>query len=978
MPAVLTHLSVLFLARRRLAQIRDLLDAKTNAGRITTDLEHRMLFLAGNAHRMLTEHIAQETEQDEGGNQEPLTGYADGVSYGDPLGRGTSRFAALGCMGPDIPAFSALLAPGQGWLADLVHKGNPDCNREPVVAGSCDLALEIWAQAKTAIGSLTGDNEADQPKNQARNQVRSYVLGHLCHVAADLISHPFTNDLEWHRGKGSREKLSPLDCIGNIDAKAATQVLRRESTRDGPEWKQYWPDKTEVPEELFTAYAAALREIYYNPTLPVGFGHFQEMFGKHAPPELDAALIKDGYEFFYDGVLDKVYDWKYGTWLAVMIPAVASLGALFPLALSLKYGSELRTKNLDEIEEGERAFFDIFMLPFATTSIIPVFYGTWLTSLSSKGVESLAGAGLTFSYFSLLFSIAFFATSNVPEVAWWVRWILFFGVPFVSGLAFVSTWFANMAGEDNWRRKWMAFVFAFPFIVFAIFSTAYAALLMTTSGSGSNIIYWILLIIVAVGVLVTWFVLPAFARDLFIPEEPKTFAAEMPHYVRLFDETTLHHAPDEANPERLKSRYFPSGPRKLLKLWWTGAGDKYIRMRRTFIEFSSKENPAENEIERVPAPIAPMTSSEYLDFLKRVVPGLDGAVVYSDENQYLPPGATFSDEGDAAEAENPDDLELLKSLQHDEVARKFKKLATSDEGSKYYLRHAPKTAQAIRYGKAGAIPFVPHDNLGADGVGAISSIHREVTGDGTLFRTFFAEGDRIRANNQIRIVTQIRSDTVLVVSAAFDPDLAAKSYERLVEPHDELTVQGDGVIQSNKEDVTGYGTIFRSFFVEGDRIRSNGQIRTIKEVISDTALKIFADFEPELEDGTFSNGQDYERMSTGDETRSGYSYLTDPTLQHLGGEAVMDYAVDLSAMLCMGAVPHLMDGEVTVSSLSSRTSGGDPVDATLTNVHQVFRNWNMDRRRINEWRMLVAGDAVSDKRAEYRPPSPAPTPPPPP
>ena len=39
----------------------------------------------------------------------------------------------------------------------------------------------------------------------------------------------------------------------------------------------------------------------------------------------------------------------------------------------------------------------------------------------------------------------------------------------------------------------------------------------------------------------------------------------------------------------------------------------------------------------------------------------------------------------------------------------------------------------------------------------------------------------------------------------------------------------------------------------------------------------------------------------------------------------------------------------------------DSAVAEPDKVYQVFRNWNLDRRRVNEWRMLVAGGAVSEK-----------------
>ena len=40
---------------------------------------------------------------------------------------------------------------------------------------------------------------------------------------------------------------------------------------------------------------------------------------------------------------------------------------------------------------------------------------------------------------------------------------------------------------------------------------------------------------------------------------------------------------------------------------------------------------------------------------------------------------------------------------------------------------------------------------------------------------------------------------------------------------------------------------------------------------------------------------------------------------------------------------------------------GSPALADLGPVFQVFRQWNLDERRVNEWRQLVQGGAVSDQ-----------------
>jgi hypothetical protein len=77
----------------------------------------------------------------------------------------------------------------------------------------------------------------------------------------------------------------------------------------------------------------------------------------------------------------------------------------------------------------------------------------------------------------------------------------------------------------------------------------------------------------------------------------------------------------------------------------------------------------------------------------------------------------------------------------------------------------------------------------------------------------------------------------------------------------------------------------------------------------------------------------------------------------------MDYAADIAAVLCLGATPHLLSsGDLRVPTLAGKKDpGGHAIDQTVGKVYQVFRNWSLDRRRINEWRMLVAGRALSEK-----------------
>lgn len=72
-------------------------------------------------------------------------------------------------------------------------------------------------------------------------------------------------------------------------------------------------------------------------------------------------------------------------------------------------------------------------------------------------------------------------------------------------------------------------------------------------------------------------------------------------------------------------------------------------------------------------------------------------------------------------------------------------------------------------------------------------------------------------------------------------------------------------------------------------------------------------------------------------------------------QTALGLAADLAVMLCMGAAPTLNAGPLAVPPPAIP-------DPQLAPVYQVFRQWNLDARRVNEWRMLVSGGAVSEKR----------------
>lgn len=65
-------------------------------------------------------------------------------------------------------------------------------------------------------------------------------------------------------------------------------------------------------------------------------------------------------------------------------------------------------------------------------------------------------------------------------------------------------------------------------------------------------------------------------------------------------------------------------------------------------------------------------------------------------------------------------------------------------------------------------------------------------------------------------------------------------------------------------------------------------------------------------------------------------------------------AADLAALLALAAAPTLTGGVVAVPGVPAPANALGPVE-------QVFRRWNLDERRLNEWRMVVSGRAASEK-----------------
>lgn len=695
MPAVATHTAIMLLARARLKDLSAVLDARIRAypaNQRPLVLERRLLDLANQAIAAFA--------------ADPLA--PQDVLGGAALGAGVSKLAVMGAMGPDIPAFSNLLQPGQAWLFDTVHKASPDSDREFVIAHTTDLAFEIWAKALPRIRAEVAQDKQDV----TLQRVRAYVLGHLCHLAGDIVSHPFIADIEWHLGTDAREKLSHADGEGSHDAAAAQRVFGRGGLRDGPDWEGAWPKPgDEVPDQLFAAYTEALETVLSaQSNRPKGLADFERILQSLEPPVLDDGFIKDGYETLKSGIIRHVYDRGAPGWALLLTPAMLPIIGLPFLALALP-GLRFLPLNSNEADT-ERQVFEMIAHAIYPATLSGVIYQSISMSVSMRGEKPRQVLSLVSLIVHLIPAVLFYVESGRQAWPPEVRWTLLFALPLAIQGIFMGFTIADLRRETEGSKlhKRRAVTTLLPplftigmLVVWAVFLLVFVGFLAITatisgiaelaSDDGFNPVapaFWIAAVAWFVLGIVLWVWASFKLRDIKLPETPDLFAAQKRHVVRLFDEETLYLDPIAPNP-----RVFPSGRRALARLWWTGEGTMSIRSDRFGLVFRLNHGGADRPDQVVPAPVAPMTLAEYLAFLAATIQDHAGATgslqaraLQPAEDYELPPGAVFAAHGDGGGTEEE---------VRDGAARLIA-LGTADDDAAHVLQHAPKVWQSIRFG----------------------------------------------------------------------------------------------------------------------------------------------------------------------------------------------------------------------------------------------------------------------------------------
>ncbi|MEM9556630.1 MAG: zinc dependent phospholipase C family protein [Acidobacteriota bacterium] len=724
MPSVITHKTILMLGAKRLRQLQRALRALDRP----TDLEVALGRLVGETLSMLTKGPVIEGERLPEVLRLPESSRSEAS---DDIG----QFAIMGSMGPDLSAFSAVLAAGQGHVFDTVHKGNPDHHREWLNARTADLVLAISRQADARIerrveaaGAGTASERAAH-RERLRAPIRAYLLGHLAHCAGDILTHPYTNDVEWSTPVEGHEKVSHQQTELGLDAKVAQEIWGVAGLHDRSDWGDYWPAEESVHELLFESYAAALEEVYgFASGAPEGrsegFEHFRTLHDGFAPPAADAAFLRDGYGTYRGVILDMLYEWGYGRWFAFLLILWLPFLALPWLLLALPSGGGVLDGDFDEktIGEGLSLAIGLGLVPSWLLSII-------VTAITSHGVGGALARGFTVLGLSTVATIGFVVYSaTVPDDegdnSTWpaLRWALA-GASLAAGLVPAIEALRSIATSDPAEHKMrgkdsvLPILFAVPLVFALLFALLWLILFGIgdaasdddgAGDAGDTAAPFILLagLWSALGLFLTFW-LPTLAADA-VPDEPEEFPTARRHHVRLQPDASLYRL-GQLGP------FYPSGFRPLVELW-RARGDDGTLHARVSADHSQLELHEDDEPTSVPpfqatrslASDAPRTTAQWAAALDGAEVELTDtrtdtlgarAAVSTSEDYPLPSARPFADGGQAHEADEADWDERVERR----VA--FHALEDgapdSDDEADFTLHHPPKAHFAERFHTAG-------------------------------------------------------------------------------------------------------------------------------------------------------------------------------------------------------------------------------------------------------------------------------------
>jgi hypothetical protein len=552
--------------------------------------------------------------------------------------------------------------------------------------------------------------------------------------------------------------------------------------------------------------------------------------------------------------------------------------------------------------------------------------------------------GLTSSLVQIILAVVFFATLGSAGAA---KVIFLLITPIV--LEGINIFLVFRQSRGDYKHNLLAAASILRLSMSTIFLLCYWGFLHFGvedwyDPEGSNGVFWGLTALwfgISIGL---WAATAGLIRKFFTARVPigpaDTQHVTTGRHLRVFDDTTLFDESPAPSPNLAQLEY-PSGKRKLLKIWWEADHPPKFLSRRDHLDFDF----GGGRVVTIGAPVAPTTGAEFAAFLERNVKNAAGdanlkaRIAFTDDPQYtLPAGFVFSDHNDDPDTSDaPADLPVR-------------------EEQATLVFHAPKTVNSVRYTATGPSDIQPGRTAQVNGDGTLnvtanSRVATTAPGS-TPLTQLFRPGDKLifhdPAGNVTRVVMSVDSDTRLTVSLAF-PNTANAAFTRDISTRGATFVPPPawavtGTAQNNT--LAGTGGDFGLEFMPGDviSIQVGGVFvnRLVIFVENSTTLIISLPIN--------TGGAVAFQRPAGQPDLLPYLSTTDDNLQ--AGGSILNHAVDFGVLLCLGAASRLVP---------DRDAPLIP-NPPLNPVVQVFRNWNLDRRRENEWRTIVIGNAVSEKR----------------
>ena len=952
MTGLITQSAVLLLTRKRLERIKRLLQAKVRSAGTVNSTERQVLFLAKRALAALSAPPVPESGDDA----------LDG-SFTPWLVSGISMFATAGVVAIDFPQEAAGLAPGQQWLANTLRGGSGDAQRQWVFNRAARMLTSFADKVRDNIVSDTALDAATRATALA--QMRAFAIGHASQIATLLVAAPYLDGIDAQLGQTAdpaREKPLPAAVRLAIEA-AVNQSVFGAAQANRPFWQGWLPAHEQLPDRLFGAYSFAAEDAYGVGARVSGSKAYNDQLAADKPPALSAQLLRDGYASYRALAQDR-YGWTYGDWLQATLFMFLPSFLMLPFMALLPNGRDLRRSPAPPGLNTERAWFEALMFPFAANALAPLITTLRVMVAGYTGAGKETTFALVNAILGLVAAVVFFATlgADLPAA---VRWPLLLIAPFIADLVLMIFIWSRGGGKNRHRQlafgATMRLVLAAFFIVCYLSFTHLAIEDFRDNGFGGAK-FWLLTAVWMVLVLGGWL---GFTKLLMrgAPGADPAITGR-PQNLLLFDQTTLRAQGAEDNAPLL----FAGDREPVLKLWWTGTGELFIRPDRNALTFSTNLA-GTAELQTVAVPMTPISASEFAQILTKAV--VEPANAFTAKlrverfdsaepfDSPLPTGEVFADHGD-----NETTVEA-----HATEAAKFRQLPKTGDGYLLYL--APRARQAVRFGRNGELPDTSQDRAiaAADVPGNLLAI--DVAGSvlvvgsaATRFVETFRVGDVIELPSiaQARVVVAVTDDQHLSVNLALAGVGPNALYLRRARDRGS-DLPGPGLVQADplvyRQLIGVNGAALEQMFMVGDVIEvqapggQSPERRSVTGIAGSAALSIDAPFSPILPPGGPAQ-LPYSRV--GSVIQAGFDFVPPEPTALFGGNSLLDRAADLATLMSLGVSSRLLP-EADLVAVPGNVESAHPA---VAKAQHVFRDWNLNHRRVNEWRMLVQGQAFAE------------------